>query len=206
MNKDDKSLDVELDNLYRQHKHNTPVPRYIKKQVMAAAHKANHNKAKPWQSKHWLSAIASVAVFIVLINMLIIRKDTVDLLNTAALGPPKRDLVVSVVHRLASESEVMTAKEQRQQKLEEVYLDYQQQKLAFAAHHQQAAQLVAVSDGWSLKTCDEGILQISLQLVSLFVDWEQVEADITLGDQVDIMFDNQGRITKISRVKEAMQC
>jgi hypothetical protein len=40
----------------------------------------------------------------------------------------------------------------------------------------------------------------------LFVDWEQIETDIALGDQVDITFDSQGRIAKIRRVTEAMQC
>jgi hypothetical protein len=206
MSEDEKSLDVELDNLYSRHKQNTQVPRYIKKQVMVAARNAGDSRPKPWQATHWLSAVASVAVFAILINMFIIRKDTVDLLNTASLEQAKRGLVVGVVHRLASEPDVMTAKDERKQEFEKIYLDYQQQKLAFASHHQQAAQLVAVSDGWSLKTCDDELVQISDQLVSLFVDWEQIEENISLGDQVDIAFDSQGRITKISRVTKAMQC
>jgi hypothetical protein len=206
MSDDDKSLNVELDNIYRAHKGNTQAPRYIKKQVMAAAHKASQDKPKFWQNTQWLSALATVAVFAVLVNMFVIRKGTFDLFDTVSLKPPKKEFVVGVVHRLASEPDVMTAKDERQQKLDKIYLNYQQQKLAFASHHQQGAQLVAVSDGWSLKTCDDEIVQITPQLVSLFVDWEQIESDIMLGDQVDIAFDSHGRITKISRVNETMQC
>jgi predicted RNA-binding Zn ribbon-like protein len=206
MNDDEKLLNVELDNLYKRHKQNTQVPRHIKRQVMAAANRADYSKPRSWKNTHWLSAIATVAVFAVLVNMFIVRKDMVDLLDTAALGEHKRDFVVDVVHRLESESRATVAQNERQQQLEKIYHDYQKRKVVLAAHHQQAAQLVAVSDGWSLKTCDDELVQISPQLVSLFVDWEQIETDIALGDQVDITFDSQGRIAKIRRVTEAMQC
>lgn len=206
MNDVDKSLDDELTDLYQQHKQETQVPRYIKRQVMVAAQKANHQTKGQWRSAHWVSAIASVAVFAILINMFIISKNTVDTFNELTVDTQNRELVVGVVHRLESEVDARVAKNEREQQFDSIYQDYQRQKLAFSVHHQQVAKLVAVSEGWSLKTCDDQLVKISPQLVSLFVDWEQIEANITLGDQVDITFDNQGRITKISRVSELMQC
>jgi hypothetical protein len=209
MSHKDKSLDAELDNLYQAHKQNTQVPRYIKKQVMVAAYKkASVGGKTPWTTTSWFAAAASVFVFALLVNMFVIRKDVYDLLDAVALVEPKQKghFAVEVVHRLDSEAPMMTAKNRRRKHLEKVYQLYEMRKATLEAYNKQEAQLVAVSNGWSLKTCDDEIVQISPQLVTLFVDWEQIEADIQLGDQVDIAFDSNGRITKISRISEVAQC
>ena len=206
MSEVDKPLDDKLSELYQEHKQKTHVPRYLKHQVMVTAKRANKKQTKVWQSTTWLSAFATIAVLAILVNMSFIRKGTVDRFDELATNPPKRAFAINIVHRLESEAPIITAKEQREQKLEKIYQDYQRRKLAYTVHRQETAELVAVSDGWSLKTCDEQVVQISPKLVSLFVDWERIESDIALGDQVDIAFDEQGRITKISRITELARC
>jgi hypothetical protein len=86
------------------------------------------------------------------------------------------------------------------------YNSYLAQKKTYAAHHITKAALRFVDDGWQLKSCDDEVLQLSNQLIAALSNIQQIDAQISSGDAVEIAFDQTGIILGITRSGNYLQC
>jgi hypothetical protein len=86
------------------------------------------------------------------------------------------------------------------------YNGYLAQKKTYAAHHKTKAALSFVDDGWQLKSCDDEVLQLSNELIAALSNIQQIDAQISSGDAVEIAFDQTGIILGITRSGNYLQC
>ncbi|MBF7074773.1 hypothetical protein ISG33_15330 [Glaciecola sp. MH2013] len=174
-------------------------------------------KTKQRQSYHWsealsrwfsyskgLSATAAVGLLVIVVWYGQIHVFSPNDHNNLANHYTNVEFTRVDSHELQSESQLVGANFRI--KYDKAYKDYLRSKGVIAAHHQSSAKLRMSKSGWELATCDNELIKVSDELLSLLDDIERIDSDLKVGETVDIMYAMDGRIMQILRSNEVLRC
>lgn len=86
------------------------------------------------------------------------------------------------------------------------YKQYLAQQTHFTAKHNIRTRLVVSEEGWALKSCDQSIVDIGADLLSMLEEVGRVDSEIIKGDIVDIQYAYDGRILGLFKATSPLQC
>jgi hypothetical protein len=191
MTKPTSDSDQQLSALYQQRKAQHTPPAGIKRRLLLAHQQQQHNQ------RHWFKRMTMVGIAagtLLLLGLSFWQHQTWQ-------NKPMQVAEVTL-HSLAPQKQSQAISE-RYAKHYQHYLN-QQQILVF--HHKKQAVLEQMDDGWRLQTCDHQVVKVSQELVSALAKLNQIDAQLHLGDSVDIAFDESGIILAITASGRFLHC
>lgn len=206
-NTEETETDEQLSALYHARKRGKSSPHQIRRDVLQAAAKAEgqHNSLAQGFGTwiRWSKGLSSVAALGILVIVVWIGQSNSFLQNRSDEFVKTQYKTVNE-HLLASESPL--ASDVLRVKYDIAYKDYLMSKGRIAAHHQKSATLLVSEQGWELSTCENELVKVSDELLSMLAQIERIDLELASGESVNIMYAMDGRIMSITRAKEPLRC
>lgn len=180
--------DEQLKALYQQRKEQVKAPHSTRQLLLT---KARAEQIKPgYNLWNWMLGISLCAALLVLFQFVGITHQQL-----------RPEYEVIQVHRLNEEKQpgelAALVAEQTRVEHADNYARYIQGQQILTAHHKRLARLLNTEDGWGLQTCDKELVLLTAQLVEQMHNSQQLPAQLSQGDTVEIAFDADGRIVSI---------
>ncbi|WP_416307280.1 hypothetical protein [Neptunicella sp. SCSIO 80796] len=192
-----------LQERYESRRRRHQAPRAVRELIMNKARRQQQHFWQRFNLLNWTIGVSALSALLLLYQFV-----------TIYLGPNidnARQLQVVQIHRLNQEvTPPFTDTDKLNKQISILHADnyarYLQTDHIFAKHHSQIAKLISTHNGWQLQTCNDQIVQISQQLVNAMANAHRFEKNIHSGQQVNIQFDQQGRIIGIQSASTPYSC
>ncbi|WP_156413625.1 hypothetical protein [Lacimicrobium alkaliphilum] len=89
---------------------------------------------------------------------------------------------------------------------EKNYASYMQSQALLNAHHSNNARLVSIDSSWQIETCEQQLIVLTQELVAQMKHLKMLEQSLKQGDQIEIAFDQRGRILTIKARSDGATC
>ena len=199
---DSKSEDA-LGNIYARDKGKQSSPNAIRRNVMLAAKKEElAARTVMHQLKRWAAASKSLiatSAMVVLVAVIGLSQYKLE-----QGGYNQAQYTQVEIHSIAPVQDL--ASTNIRLKYDAAYKVFLQQQGTLAAHHQSSAMLQVTSEGWTLATCQNELVQISDELLAILNETQRIDLDLSAGDSVDILFAIDGRIIQILKSPKPLTC
>jgi hypothetical protein len=206
-NTDESQSEEQLSVLYQAKKRRAAPDYQTRRDILQAAAKAEgqHNSLAQgfgtWL--RWSKGLGSVAALGILVIVVWIGQSNSFLQN-------RSDEVVSTQYKTVNEhmlsTESQLASDVLRVKYDIAYKEYLVSQGRIAAHHQKSATLLVSEQGWELATCENELVKVSDEVLSMLAEIERIDLELVSGESVNIMYAMDGRIMQITRAEKPLRC
>ncbi|MDT0583980.1 MULTISPECIES: hypothetical protein [Alteromonadaceae] len=206
-NTEESEVEEQLSALYQAHKRGVAPPHQTRRDLLQAAAKAEgqHNSLAQgfgtWV--RWSKGLSSVAALGILVIVVWIGQSNSFLQKRPEAYVSAQYKTVNE-HMLSSENPL--ASDVLRVKYDIAYREYLVGQGRIAVHHQKSATLMVSEQGWELATCENELVKVSDELLSMLAEIERIDLELVSGESVNIMYAMDGRIMSITRAKEPLRC
>ncbi|GAB3013013.1 hypothetical protein [Bowmanella dokdonensis] len=190
-------------SLYRHRKHRTNAPRQSRDYILAKAEDRKAGARLQFNVWNWTLGLSLCAAVLLLFRFVGDYR--------YQMQRPTIEAQTVQLHRLNQEQNSLLAsisqmKQQTRIELADNYARYMDNRELLSTHHSNYARLMNTEDGWQIETCEQQLLVLTRELVDQMQQRKLFEQDLKRGDQIEIAFDQSGRILAIKGRHTGQSC